>query len=446
MKSRIVMGAALVLVMALAACSTTSEAPTAEVIVVTATTEPAGDAPAGTTTLPPEMLGVEWQLHSVLESEPAAQSVIPEPQLYTIQFTPEGTAQIRADCNQVSANYTVDGNNLSIEIGPTTLAFCGEESGDTLYITALGAVTSYALGEHGMALDVSEAGRLQYIEEGDVIDIPDEPGGVDLVAEVNLTVRTGPGVQFRIAHWAVAGDQGEVIGQSPDGLYWVVPFPDDHPHYELGWVLKSSTTVLNPDNLEIPVTTPPLLNPTVYLTPPEAGQAQGNVFQTAEIMTGPGNSYQIWGLTSIGADVVITGQNGSFWRIQLPTSYSATGDGWVDGRNLQASNTGSVPAANAPTLDVDARPTASGGSQAALRISDERGAVRTGPGSSYDKIMDVEMGTVMGIIGVSTDSTFWVVNLPTQTAAIGYGWINMDSNTCSKCDIPSNYTPVYSSP
>jgi len=438
MRSKVFVVSTLALAVVLAACTSATE-PTPEVIVVTS-------APEAPSTLPPEMLDVEWQLHSVLESEPAAQSVVPQPPLYTIQFAADGTAAIRADCNNVGAGYTVSGSDLTIALGPATLAFCGEDSGDNLYMTALGAVTAYTMSEYGMALDVGSAAKLQYIEANDVIDLPDEPGGVDIVADVNLQVRTGPGTQFRISHWAIAGDQGEVIGQSPDDLYWVVPFPDDHPHYDQGWVLKSTATILNPDNLEIPVITPPLLNPTVTVTPPEAGQAQGNVFQSAPIRTGPGNSYQIWGLTSIGADVVITGQNGSFWRIQLPTSFSPTGDGWVDGRYLQASNTGSVPAANAPTLDIEARPTTSGGSQAALRITDERGAVRTGPGSSYEKIMDVEFGTTMAIVGVSADNTFWVVNLPTQTAALGYGWINMDSNACSKCDIPSNYTPVYATP
>ena len=441
MRSRIVLAGALVFALALAACST-SETPTPEVIVVTATAEPAGDA---STTLPPEMLGVEWQLHSVLESEPAAQSVNPEPQNYTIQFTPEGTAAIRADCNQVSGNYTVSGSNITITLGPTTLAFCGEDSGDNLYMTALGAVTSYAVNQDGMSLDVSDAARLQYIAANDVIDLPEEPGGVDITADVNLQVRTGPGTQFRISYWATAGEQGEVIGQSPDGLYWVVPFPPDNQHYDQGWVLKSASTISNPENLEIPVTTPPLLNPTVFVTPPEAGQAQGNVFQTAPIMTGPGNSYQIWGLTSIGADVVITGQNGSFWRIQLPTNYSATGDGWVDGRFLQASNTGSVPAANAPTLDTEARPTASGGSQAAVRFT-EKTAVRAGPGDSYSSYGDAEVDWVNGIVGVSSDEKWWVINLATQTSSVGYGWVQMDKTVCSKCDIPSNYTPVFRTP
>ncbi len=439
MRSRIIVAGALGLTLALAACSTSAEpTPTPEVIVVTS----APDAP---TTLPPEMLDVEWQLHSVLETEPAAQSVVPQPPSYTIQFSADGTAAIRADCNNVGASYTVSGSSLTVTLGPATLAFCGEDSGDNLYMTALGAVTAYAMSEYGMALDIAEAARLQYIEANDVIDLPDEPGGVDIIADVNLQVRTGPGTQFRISHWANAGDKGDVIGQSPDDLYWVVPFPDDHDHYDQGWVLKTTTTISNPDNLEIPVIMPPLLNPTVYVTPPEPGQAQGNVFQTAPIMTGPGNSYQIWGLTSIGADVVITGQNGSFWRIQLPTSYSATGDGWVDGRFLQASNTGSVPAANAPTLDTEARPTASGGSQAAVRFT-EKTPVRAGPADSYTSYGDAEVDWVNGIVGVSSDEKWWVINMATQTAAVGYGWVPMEKTVCSKCDIPSNYTPIYRTP
>ncbi len=410
------------------------------VIVVTAT-------PPGTDTLPAEMLGVEWQLHSVLESEPAAQSVIPEPQRYTIQFTPEGTVAIRADCNDLLGNYTVQDSNMTITLGPTTLAFCGEESGDQLYMAALGQVSSYSLSEHGMQLAVGDdAARLSYQEANDVIDLPEEPGGVDITADVNLQVRTGPGVQFRISHWALQGDQGEVIGQSPDDEYWVVAFPADHPHYDRGWVRKSVTSVSNPSNSEIPVTTPPLLNPTVEVTPPESSEPQATVGQVAAVMTGPGNAYQIWGLTSIGADVVITGKSGNFWRIQLPTSYAALGEGWVRDAYLTTRNVGNVQnVRNVPPPDLEARPTASGGSQAAVRF-EEKTAVRAGPGSSYDNYGDAEKDWVMGIIGESSDGKWWVVNLPTQTASVGFGWVPMDKTVCSKCDIPSPYTPVYRNP
>ncbi len=443
MRFKALLGIAALLALALTACASDSgPTPEPEVIVVTATPE---QAAGGATTLPVEMLDVEWQLHSVLESEPAAQSVIPEPQKYTIQFTPEGTAAITADCNQVLGNYTVQGTSLSIEIGPTTLAFCGEESGDTLYLTALGAVTTYELREDGLALNVQDAARLQYIEANAVIDLPDEPGGVDIVADVNAHVRTGPGVQFRISYWAVAGDQGEVIGQSPDGLYWVVPFPPDNQHYDQGWVLKSATTISNPDNLEIPETTPPLLNPTVYVVPPESAEPQGKVAQRAPVMTGPGNAYQMWGLTSIGADVVITGKNGDWWRIQLPTNYSASGDGWVPQQYLATSFVDVVQDVGAPTLDTEARPTASGGSQAAIRL-EEKTTVRAGPGTSYSALFDAEADWVYGIIGESSDGDWWVISLPIQTASVGYGWVPKDSGGCSKCDVPSPYTPVYRNP
>ena len=268
-------GTAACLILALAQTLGACATPTPEVIVVTAT-------PPGADTLPAEMLGVEWQLYSVLESEPAAQSVVPEPQRYTIQFTAEGTAAIRADCNDVLGNYTIQGSNMTITLGPTTLAFCGEESGDHLDMAALGQVSSYSLTDRGMQLAVDDdAARLSYLEAKDVIDLPEEPGGVDITADVSLQIRTGPGVQFRISHRALQGDQGEVVGQSPDDLYWVVLFPEDHPHYDRGWVRKSETSISNPSNEEIPVITPPLLNPTVEVTPPESSEPQATVGQVA---------------------------------------------------------------------------------------------------------------------------------------------------------------------
>ena len=102
MRFKALLGIAALLALALTACASDSgPTPEPEVIVVTATPE---QAAGGATTLPVEMLDVEWQLHSVLESEPAAQSVIPEPQKYTIQFTPEGTAAITADRKSTRLN------------------------------------------------------------------------------------------------------------------------------------------------------------------------------------------------------------------------------------------------------------------------------------------------------------------------------------------------------
>ena len=434
----------LTLVLTLGACA----APTPEA----ATEIPTAAAPTETTSLPDAMLDVEWQLHSVLESEPAAHSAIPQPENYTIQFDTDGNAAIRADCNNVGATYTVSGSSLALEMGPTTLASCGEDSGDQLYIAALGDVRSYAMSEFGVALDLSGAAQLQYIEAEDVIDLSDKPGGVNVTADVNLQVRTGPGAQFRISHWATAGDQGEVIGQSPDDEWWVVAFPDDHPLYDRGWVSKSSTTVSNPNNEEIPVDIPPLLSPTIYLAPPDPGQPQGEVVGRAAIMTGPGNAYQMWGLASDGPTVVITGKSDIgfqdiWWQIELPTTYAEDGRGWVDQIYLSTifADLVQVVFDPPPPPDLEARPTAAGGSQAAIRFSDAT-AVRAGPGSNYDDYLEAEVGWVMGIIGESSDGDWWVVSLPTSTASDGYGWVLKDSGVCSMCDVPSPYVPVYRNP
>ena len=423
-----------------------------------AATEPVGEiptaeAPAGASTLPDVMLDVEWQLHSVLESEPAAQSVVPQPENYTITFMPDGNAAILADCNSVGATYEVDGTNLTLMTGPSTTAFCGEDSGDQLYLAALEGVTSYDLGEYGMALRVGDTAKLQYIEAEDVIDLPEEEGGVDITADVNVQVRTGPGVHFRISYWASAGDQGEVIGQSPDDEWWVVKFPEDHPHYDRSWVPKSSTSISNPNNEEIPVDIPPLLNPTVYVVPPEGGQPQGKVVERAPIMTGPGNEYQMFGLTSAGSNVVITGKVGHlqggplWWQIELPTSYTEIGEGWVEQTYLSTLYADLVQDVFNPPdpADLEARPTASGGSQAAIRFG-EKTAVRAGPSSNYDTYIDAEKDWVMGIIGESADERWWVVSLSSTVAPPGYGWVPKDSGTCSKCDVPAPYTPVFPTP
>lgn len=76
---------------------------------------------------------------------PASQSVVPDPQNYTITFNTDGTADIKADCNSVTANYTTSGNDLTITLGASTLMYCGDASQDTIYLASLGQVTSYAI-------------------------------------------------------------------------------------------------------------------------------------------------------------------------------------------------------------------------------------------------------------------------------------------------------------
>lgn len=104
-----------------------------------------------------EILNVEWQWADLVETEPAAQSVVPNPENYTVTLLEDGTAAIKADCNQLSWTYEIEGSNLTFNtLGPSTLAFCGEESLDQQYLALLGTTTTFGLEEGRLKLTTAE--------------------------------------------------------------------------------------------------------------------------------------------------------------------------------------------------------------------------------------------------------------------------------------------------
>jgi heat shock protein HslJ len=67
------------------------------------------------------------------------------------------------DCNVAGGSYEVDGNSLSIEVGLSTLAYCGDDSLDQAYLTMLSSVESYALEDGKLLLELADgAGRMLF--------------------------------------------------------------------------------------------------------------------------------------------------------------------------------------------------------------------------------------------------------------------------------------------
>ena len=109
------------------------------------------------------LAGTTWQWTGLVETAPAAQSAVPNPESYTLSFEPQGLVSIKADCNMVSGVYTVDGDALTITLGPSTLAFCGETSADQIYLTALAQVDTYTLADTALTLGLKDdAGEMQF--------------------------------------------------------------------------------------------------------------------------------------------------------------------------------------------------------------------------------------------------------------------------------------------
>ncbi len=65
-----------------------------------------------------------------------------DPGKYTILFKADGTLEGKADCNNFSGTYTQDESGFFIKLGPSTMAFCGEELLDQQYLALLSSVVA----------------------------------------------------------------------------------------------------------------------------------------------------------------------------------------------------------------------------------------------------------------------------------------------------------------
>ena len=104
-----------------------------------------------------------WQWTASTETVPASQSVVPDPENYTITFNADGTAAIKADCNDLTATYTTDGSSMTIKLGASTLAMCAEGSLDAIYTAGLAKVATYAVSGDELTLTFADdAGTMTF--------------------------------------------------------------------------------------------------------------------------------------------------------------------------------------------------------------------------------------------------------------------------------------------
>ena len=68
--------------------------------------------------------------------------------------------------NPVGGSYTLDGSSLTILLGPSTMAFCGEQSLDLFYLGFLSTVDSYAVKDGQLVLELKDgAGQMTFNAE-----------------------------------------------------------------------------------------------------------------------------------------------------------------------------------------------------------------------------------------------------------------------------------------
>jgi len=180
---RLVLILSLVLLLALAACDTmgppqeaisTGVAPVATIGEEGATALPqevataapsTGEEAEGETTAGSDLLGVTWEWVSLVD--PAGQTTATDPTRYTITFNGDGTANLKADCNNATATYVTDGVNLNIEPGATSLALCPSDTQDQLFLNSLSAADSYVVQDGELFITmVGESGTIIFRPAG----------------------------------------------------------------------------------------------------------------------------------------------------------------------------------------------------------------------------------------------------------------------------------------
>jgi hypothetical protein len=72
-----------------------------------------------------QITGFVWQWNSMEETSPPTMSVVPDPDDYTLVFLDKSVFNNQSDCNSVAGTYKLEYENLTMVLGPSTMAFCG---------------------------------------------------------------------------------------------------------------------------------------------------------------------------------------------------------------------------------------------------------------------------------------------------------------------------------
>jgi heat shock protein HslJ/uncharacterized protein YraI len=243
-------------------------------------------------------------------------------------------------------------------------------------------------------------------------------------ARVNVNVRTGPSMLFPIIDIAMKGDTGEVLGTNPDGFWYAVQVPTNRVGTGVGWVASEFITMTNPSGQPLPVIVPPLLPTIVNFPVPAFDASQAIMREPATIRTGPTLEFPVLGVAPTGsrAEIIGQSQDREWWAIRLPTTIASNGTGWIAKVYTSELNTGNVPLLTTPQLPPNITP-ATPGSGIPAMLALEPLEVRSGPGSQYRLLGEIQRGTVMAVLGISPDGEWYVVNIPTSITPSGQGWV-----------------------
>ncbi len=123
-----------------------------------------------TSSLPPAFDGQVWQWIAFQDSADGEESndiMVDDPANYTLELLTDGTYAVKADCNLVSGQFTLNDGSLTLAPGAMTLAACEPESLSDRYIALLGDVVTFVFNSEGdLVLNLKmDAGNMIFVRQ-----------------------------------------------------------------------------------------------------------------------------------------------------------------------------------------------------------------------------------------------------------------------------------------
>jgi uncharacterized protein YraI len=277
------------------------------------------------------------------------------------------------------------------------------------------------------------------------IPTPD-PGTATVTTITYVNVRSGPGTQYPIYFVAAPGAAGQAVGITENRSWYAVRLPTTVSGSGLGWVSAAYVIAANTEGL--PILVAPPLPPYVVIPPADATGPKATNFEPLNVRTGPGTQYPSYGVAPVGSSAPVLGiSEDSIWYVvSISTQVAPDGIGWVDKDYVVLSNPSGTEIPVIPNPDelppVSPPPPSEG---APTVTSTDAINVRSGPDNQCASYGVAEIGASAVAFGISADGMWYAVQISTEYAPDGVGWVNANylikSNTENLPVTQSQYCP-----
>ena len=242
---------------------------------------------------------------------------------------------------------------------------------------------------------------------------PFSPGTPWLRTTTSIKIFNGPGNEFGNIAMLEEGEVVELIGVSADRRWWEIKVP----YFEngVGWV--SADQVVTGDAENVPILLMEVSTPTNQGPSQEIPTARA--YANVNIRSGPDMFFEKVGILKTGqtAEVVGKSEDGFWWAIKIPGTDNNLG--WVAKDYVIPTNTDKVPKIPREGIIQDRiLPTPPPGAPSLTALFPLN--VRSGPGTEYAVISQMEQGQTAEVIGVSVDGLWVAIKFLSQPNERGW--------------------------